>query len=270
MKITILIDNSPSPTSAELTGEHGLSIHIDTGEQHILCDTGATPAFIDNAHTLGIDLSAVDYAFLSHGHNDHTGGLKALLESTDIPIYLSANVFGNTFYSIRHGEPRDISTDATLYGAYTERFSPIVESRYLSSNVAAVECNIHQYARPFGNCYLKSGDTNDSFSHELSLAIIEDNQLVIISPCSHCGAANIIESCKQFTGIVAVKAFVGGLHFVESPQVGSEVGCFIEDIEKVAPHATIYTGHCTCDAAKAILSDRERVKIFKTGQIIEL
>jgi 7,8-dihydropterin-6-yl-methyl-4-(beta-D-ribofuranosyl)aminobenzene 5'-phosphate synthase len=46
----------------------------------ILLDTGASDVFIRNAELLGIDLSDVDYVFISHGHSDHAGGLRYFLE----------------------------------------------------------------------------------------------------------------------------------------------------------------------------------------------
>ena len=43
-------------------------------------DTGASDLFIRNARLLNIDLQKVDYLVLSHGHSDHTGGLRHFLE----------------------------------------------------------------------------------------------------------------------------------------------------------------------------------------------
>ncbi len=43
-------------------------------------DTGASDLFIRNARLLHIDLQKVDYLILSHGHSDHTGGLRHFLE----------------------------------------------------------------------------------------------------------------------------------------------------------------------------------------------
>ena len=41
------------------------------------------PFIIRNARTLRMDLADVDYVFLSHGHNDHAGGLRSFLEIND-------------------------------------------------------------------------------------------------------------------------------------------------------------------------------------------
>ena len=49
-----------------LQGEHGLSIYIETAQNKILFDTGASDLFIRNTEQLGIDLKQIDYLILSH------------------------------------------------------------------------------------------------------------------------------------------------------------------------------------------------------------
>lgn len=46
------------------------------GRRYLL-DTGASDLFMLNAEKLGVDLGEVDYCLISHGHNDHIGGLSA-------------------------------------------------------------------------------------------------------------------------------------------------------------------------------------------------
>lgn len=79
MKVCILADNR-TLDSKRFRAEHSLAVLLQTADKQILLDTGASDAFIANTEQLGIDLSAVDYVFLSHGHADHTGGLSAFLQ----------------------------------------------------------------------------------------------------------------------------------------------------------------------------------------------
>ena len=74
MKFTILIDNLPHEN---LVGEWGLAVYIEHGGKKILLDAGASDGFAKNAESLGIDLSGIDYAALSHAHFDHSDGMDA-------------------------------------------------------------------------------------------------------------------------------------------------------------------------------------------------
>ena len=78
MKIIALLENTTK--HANIGCEHGLSLYIDTGSHKILFDMGQSDLFYENAKKLGVDLSLVDIAIISHGHNDHGGGLKTFLE----------------------------------------------------------------------------------------------------------------------------------------------------------------------------------------------
>ena len=79
MKICTLMENTA--VSEEFTSSHGLSFYIETKNHRILFDMGPDGSFLENAKKLGIDISGVDFAILSHGHYDHGGGLKAFLEA---------------------------------------------------------------------------------------------------------------------------------------------------------------------------------------------
>ena len=65
MKWTVLSDNRSK--DSRLSTEHGLSVLLQTEQHRILPDTGASDVFIRNAELLDIDLSDVDYVFISHG-----------------------------------------------------------------------------------------------------------------------------------------------------------------------------------------------------------
>ena len=79
-RITVLCENSVGPLSGTL-GEHGFSALIEpAGGKPLLFDTGQGLTLLNNARRMNKDLANVEQVVISHGHYDHAGGLKPLLD----------------------------------------------------------------------------------------------------------------------------------------------------------------------------------------------
>ena len=76
--VTVLVENTVH--GRELMAEHGLAFHIQAGSDSLLFDTGQSTLLVQNARILGVDLTQLRAVALSHGHYDHTGGLRAVWE----------------------------------------------------------------------------------------------------------------------------------------------------------------------------------------------
>ena len=97
MKCTVLVENTS--LNEHYRCEHGLSLFIETAGQRILFDTGQSDLFAENAEKLGVDLSQVDFAVISHGHYDHGGGIQKFLDiNHSAPVYIHEDAFLSAFH----------------------------------------------------------------------------------------------------------------------------------------------------------------------------
>ena len=93
MEITFLVENN-SRIDRYLLAEPALSIFIETEGKKILFDCGYSDVFIKNALKLSVNLENITDIVISHGHDDHTGGLKFLnLKNKNIKLTAHPNIF---------------------------------------------------------------------------------------------------------------------------------------------------------------------------------
>src|SRR5436190_17484918 len=79
LTVTVLHDSFGRPSP--LRKEWGFAALVEFGGRKILFDTGNNAAtFADNCAAIGLDLTSIDYAVISHRHGDHTSGLNHLLK----------------------------------------------------------------------------------------------------------------------------------------------------------------------------------------------
>ena len=95
MKVYVLVDNTDGEG---LRGEWGLSFYIEHNGRTILLDAGLSPLFAENAKKMGLDLDKVDFAVLSHAHDDHANGLDRFFELNDhAPLYVASGCDENCY-----------------------------------------------------------------------------------------------------------------------------------------------------------------------------
>lgn len=89
IRITTLSDNTAA--MGNFLAEWGLSILVETPEATVLLDTGIGNSAVHNAQILDIDLGKIDKIVLSHGHADHTGGLREVLRQMKKDVEIIAH-----------------------------------------------------------------------------------------------------------------------------------------------------------------------------------
>ena len=271
MKIYVLADNTDGP---DLKGEWGLSFYIEYNGKTILLDAGLSPLFAENAEKIGLDLNDVDFAVLSHAHDDHANGFDRFFELNDhAMLYVARDCEENCY---------DREGDSYKYAGIPEG---ILERRADRIIRADADMMISDGIRLLGhttpgleklgemeNMYLKQGPGQympDDFRHEQSLVFELEDGVAIFNSCSHAGADNIINEIAQVYPDRQIIAMIGGFHLFNKSD--DYVRAFAGRL-KDAGALHIYTGHCTGQKALDILCDElgEKVHAFITGLVFEL
>ncbi|MFW5838734.1 MAG: MBL fold metallo-hydrolase [Bacillota bacterium] len=272
MKIICLVENTAKDD--RLLSEHGLSFYIETSHHRVLFDLGATGAIIDNAKTLGIDLTQVDTVVISHGHIDHGGGLLAFLNmNAHAKIYVHPEAFDNHF-SQRNDAYVSIGLDDSLMPhnqiVFTKNTTKIDEELLIFSDVQ------EETFKPIANqgLYKRSEKGNyqlDDFRHEQHLIVTDHNKHVLFTGCGHRGIINILNTAIYRKGIHP-DIIIGGFHLsrrhgqVEEPvAVIKTIGTYLKETKSM-----FYTGHCTgvnpYHHLKKIM--QEQLHYIQTGDVI--
>jgi 7,8-dihydropterin-6-yl-methyl-4-(beta-D-ribofuranosyl)aminobenzene 5'-phosphate synthase len=274
MKITTLLENTCLADREDLTAQHGLSLHIEWQGRQILFDSGPSGAFWDNAELLGIDLSQVEFAVLSHHHYDHGDGFGRFLEGNPhAKVYLRKFDRGEPeariFWIIR----RYVGLDKGLLRRYPERFEFIMEEREPIPGVFLLTKFNKPYPIPSGNqrLWVKEGRRHrpDDFEHELLLVIRQENGLVVFSGCSHQGILNLVDAAVKRFPDEPIRALFGGFHTMADGE--PEVRKIGERLLEY-PIQAVYAGHCTGKRAFDVLKDvmGERLEYLATGRVVQL
>ena len=275
MKIVTLMENTAC--DAGLCAAHGLSLYIETPKHRILFDMGPDGRFIDNAEKLGVDLSAVDIAVLSHGHYDHGGGLRYFCEvNSRADIFIHTDAFGN-FYALEKGkEPLYIGLDPELW-ELESRVIPTADFVKLDDELTLFsdEPEVFPALAASAKLHVETPDglRPDPFTHEQNLLVTAWGKSALFAGCAHRGIVNILAGARERLGRLPDAVF-GGFHFFELDPADPESGRLIEETGRalLEGDTVYYTGHCTGDYAyeklRAILGDRLRP--MTGGSIVEI
>jgi 7,8-dihydropterin-6-yl-methyl-4-(beta-D-ribofuranosyl)aminobenzene 5'-phosphate synthase len=266
IKISILCEDQAKMGFKDkiFLAQHGFSVFIEAGKR-ILFDTGATDVFIHNAGLLGIDLNTTDWIVLSHGHWDHTNGLKALRtqERKNLLVHPGAfvdrrrasgeyngmscnrNEIAKKFHLILEKEPYQISDSIYFLGEIPRR------NDFEAQKTAFFYMDGEKKCRDF-------------ISDDTALAIETQKGLVIITGCSHAGICNIIEYARQVTRQGKIFAVLGGFHLLGDPiQLQKTIEYFKKNrIEH------LYPMHCTDLPSLSKFHETFGIKKFCAGDSI--
>jgi len=248
LRITTVSENSVA-MGIGLKAEHGLGYYIEKDGIRMFFDTGQGLVFEDNLNAMGIPISEISHAVLSHGHYDHSGALKAVVENNPgikiiahpeafKPKYLSYD--NQTFHYI--GVHQKISEFESL-GASLILSTKSVEIApgIMTTGEIPMICGFEKIESYF---FRDSGTEKipDDIPDDQSIIIETEKGLVVVLGCTHRGIINTLTHISEMTGKSKFHAITGGLH------LGGASG---ERLKKTADALKAFdidrliVGHCT-------------------------
>lgn len=242
MKITVLMENS---ARAGMISEHGLSFYIEYRGGRYLLDAGECGAVLCNAHELGVDLSAVDKAALSHGHYDHADGFNAFFAvNHTAPVYARPRITDPEYWE----EKEYIGVNPGMLCRYGDRFDLADGPRDLAPGLHLIP---------------------DRVKHEQSLVAETGEGLVVLNSCCHAGVVRILEDIRERFPGQPIRAVLGGFHLMGREGIAT-LGPAPEKVRAIAAAlrdqlhvGAVYTGHCTGQPAYAIFEEELGEKLHR-------
>lgn len=272
--ITILADNCVSRSG--LIGEHGFSALIEKGEEKFLFDTGPGASLPHNTKKLEKDLRHLDKIIISHGHYDHTGGLKWAIqrsgEKTEVvahPKIFAKHMVRNPGEAPKYWGCPFTREELEELGAQfnmVDRTSEISPGMWFITGIDLMPKEVPVDARLV--ILQEARYVLDPIEDDASLLIDCEGSAVLVLGCAHSGILNILDHVENKMGIKKLQAVVGGTHLkffdaIDLPRV-------IERLESLSIDL-IGVSHCTGQRAAAELAAHfgDRFISASTGMVFE-
>lgn len=246
VKNTILAEHGFSALVTVTQGQEARSILFDFG----FSDFGAAY----NAEAMGLDLTKVETFALSHGHLDHVGGLKRLVELVGrkgIELVLHPDAFRNPRYLKITDElkayfpafTREKAEAAGVTVVETREPYPLLDSAILFLGEITRTTDFEKGAPSL--CYEADGvERQDTFEDDTAIvALVKGKGLVVLSGCAHSGIVNTVKYAQELTGVDKVLAVMGGFHLT-GPDLKPVIAPTTKALKEIDP-AYIVPTHCT-------------------------
>lgn len=271
--VTLMEDTAVSP---EFVSGHGLSFYIETKNHKILFDMGPDGMFLENARMLGVDLSKVDIAVLSHGHYDHGGGIAAFLEvNKTASVHMQKKAFGE-FYSRSADEtcryiglPKELQDNSRI--VYHTGDYKLNADLQVFAGVTGRECYSPANDRLLVS--MAGRYIQDLFMHEQNLLIREGDKIVLVAGCAHNGMVNILNKAESFASGY-VDYVIGGMHLVRAYPEEEKCRMLAQKMAaRLSGHAAkYYTCHCTGLLAYETLHEEmgDKIEYLAAGSVLEI
>lgn len=249
--ITILVDNTAGRRRGTVA-EHGFAVWISRGADQTLFDTGAGKALAINAKRMEKDFWDIRRVILSHGHWDHTGGLKDVLdvrESTDVLAH--PGIFEERFairkqngttkyHSVGIPFSREELEQAGARFFLKREYHKVSPGIWFSGEISRSpgwQSSDHTLV-----IKRDGDDIPDPFVDDISLLLETDSGPVVLLGCAHAGTDTILDDLSEKSGYTSFHAVIGGTHLIRSND--QQIDTIIAILEKYQVQKIAAT-HCT-------------------------
>jgi 7,8-dihydropterin-6-yl-methyl-4-(beta-D-ribofuranosyl)aminobenzene 5'-phosphate synthase len=275
LRITILSENTAG--MGDFLAEWGLSVLIETDTATILLDTGTSISALHNAVSMGIDLTKIDKIVLSHGHYDHTGGLREILHKMKKKVEIIAHPdIWQAKYHRRNNDPEEyigipfqreqLESLGALFKLTREPVK-ITDKIWTTGEVPMIT----GYETIDSGLFIKQDSVlkPDPVMDDQAVILNTNNGLVIVLGCAHRGMINTIYHAQKISGVNEIRAVIGGSHLIGSTE--ERLWQTITALHELGV-AKLGLCHCTDLPAISILAQEfgEGFIFNKCGSVMEL
>ena len=276
MSIRILTLSENTAGMPGVLAEWGLSILVETKELRILVDTGASSTVPHNVRTLGVDLPSINKIVLSHGHFDHTGGLKGVLLQAgrkmeviahpDVFCSKHAGVGGTGRYIGMPYNRRELESAGASFKLSKEPVW-ITENIVTTGEIPMV--TEYETIEPMFFIKTDSGNVPDTFTDDQALIIKTDMGLIVILGCAHRGMINTLRQAQKITGVAEVNTVIGGTHLIAASEERTIMT--VAALQEMGVQR-VGVSHCTGTKASVLLAQQLGDSFFlnNTGSSITI
>jgi len=274
LRLIVLVENRPGRGCA---AAHGFAAWLEIGDVVVLVDTGPDPDLLaSNARVLGLDLSRVEAVVLSHGHDDHSGGLPAVVDARrGRPLAVVMHPAATRpRYSRRTGTARFIGMPEASQAAMKAAGVTVVPSAQPTCVLPGVWVTgaiprRHVDASEAHLVLDVEGRQTDPLDDDQAVVVDTMHGLAVICGCAHAGIVNTLDLISEVRPNVSFALVVGGLHLGSAdPAAISRIGeCLLK--RRVG---RCILGHCTGERAKLILTEQlgDKLTTLTCGSRLEI
>ena len=265
MKLKVLADNNTFIDMYYL-GEPAVSYYIEDGKDKILFDVGYSDAFLKNAEKMNIDIDCINKVVISHGHDDHTRGLKYFFDkkrNVELISHPECFNYKEDSNGIYIGSPLSKNELSKLCKLNLTK-EPIQISKNIIYLGQIPTLNDFEPRYSIGKSIISGEKIDDKLEDDSAIVYKGSEGLFVITGCSHSGICNIIEYAKKVCSDNRIFGVIGGFHLFDNDDRLKNTINYLKD------NNIKYLYPCHCVSLNAKIEMAKQLTINEVGVGLEI